>query len=123
WEAVARDVGVVGDHAYAPGPQKICNPAADAAQPDQSYGDARVAILAGAQVRALEILSPPAALLYELVTLPDLLQKSQDHPDRPFRHAAPVRFCRAVRHQDPEIGGGIHVDVVDTDRVFRDDTQ
>ena len=42
---------------------------------------------------------------------------------RAFGDAAPIRFGRAMSHEDTESARGVDVDVVDADRVLRDEPQ
>src|SRR5206468_12507100 len=52
-----------------------------------------------------------------------LLEHGEHRGDRAFGDAAPVRLGRAVTDEDPELGGGLDVDVVDADRVLGDDAE
>ena len=123
-EAVDGLVGVVGDHAYAPGRQHLGEPSADASEADDADREAGIAVLAASDMGGSERrCAPGRPVLHRLVTLAGLLQEGEHLLHRRLDDAAPVRLGRRVGDDDAELGGDVGIDLVDPDGVLGDDAE
>jgi hypothetical protein len=123
-EDVVRHVGVGGQDPHLPRPHEGGDAAADPAETDQAERDAGMAVGPRAEIRSLEGGVPPLAALLEVpVALSHFLEHAEHGGDGALRHAAPVRFGGAVRHQDAQLGGRLHVHVVGADGVLGHDAK
>ena len=124
-EAVDGLVGVIGDHADAPGRQHLGKPSADASEADDADGEAGVAVLAPSEVGRGQRRRPPgrAPCFSADVALAGLFQQRQHLLHRGLDDASPVRLGRRVSDDDAELGGDVGIDLVDADGVLCDDAE